>query len=199
MRCLAAVVLLFATGCASHRWFVPRENTNGTGPDGHPAAVYPVGVPPVGELRVWSSGARMVEDGDAEVVELRVGFELENTGERVLAIDPESVQCERLRVNGQDLANVRPTHVEGGAEASPGATARYQVAFRPVGAERPRDVDDFALRFSVRAAGQPVLVQVTPFGPYVREDRWRDDRWFWGHPTFWGPRFGFGWYHPYCW
>lgn len=199
MRSVAVVLLLLATGCANYRSFAPRENQNGSGPDGSPAAVYPVGVPQVGELRVWSSGTRMVEDGDADVVELRVGFELENTGSDVLTIDPASVQCERLRVRDHELANVAPARVEGTTEARPGSSARYAVAFRPEGAEGARDVEDFALRFRVLANGNPVLVQVTPFGPYIPDDRWRDDRWYWGHSYYCGPTFGFGFHRSFWW
>jgi len=200
MRLLLATVFLFA-GCSTHRYFTPRENVNGTGPGGYPAAVYPLGAAPAtGEVRVWSRGAHLVETEAGEVVELHVGFELENTGSEAVAVDVGALQCTDVWVDGQRLAALPPVRVEGEAEAAPGGGARLDAWFRPAAA-RPRAIDGFSLRFQVRAGDRTLLTQVTPFATYVQSDRWHDDHMFWyggywGRP-YWGPTFGYGWYGRY--
>lgn len=197
MRTFALLLLVLCTACSNHRYFAPRENRNGTGPGGHPAVVYAVGVPSLGEVRLWSPGTAMV-DGDegGDVVALQVGFEIENTGTVPLAIDTGTLRCEDLWVDDQRAEPLSPVRTEGAVEVLPGTSGRLVATFRPPFAARARDVDGFTVRFQVLAAGQPVLAQVTPFVPHIPDDRWRDDPWFWGH-SGWG--FGFGWSHNrYC-
>ena len=65
MRYLPLALALLATACVDQRYFAPRENENGFGPGGHPAAVYPLlGEDAAGEVRVWSRGSRGDTDGD---------------------------------------------------------------------------------------------------------------------------------------
>lgn len=202
MRLCLPVVLLFAA-CSTQRYFTPRENTNGTGPGGHPAAVYALGGPPAqGEVRVWSGGADFL-DGEADVVELHIGFELENTGAEPLAIDTTSLQCTDLWIDDQRSGPLEPVRVSGQFEAAPGASASADAWFRPAAA-RARDLDAFTLRFTVRSGDRVVLQQAVPFQPFLAADRWRDDH-FWyggygGRPYYhWGPGFGFGFYgHTWC-
>ncbi len=201
MRLLLLATAFLFVGCSTQRYFVPRENVNGTGPGGHPAAVYPLDAAPAkGEVRVWSGGAHLVEAEAGDVVELQVGFELENTGGEPLVIDVGALQCADVWVDGQRLAVLPPARVEGQAEAPVGGSASLQAWFRPV-ATRPRDLDGFSLRFSVRGGDRTVLTQVVPFVPFVRSDRWYDDHFFWygGYRDgpFWGPGFGYGWYGHY--
>ena len=89
MRAFWLSLLLLSCACSNHRYFVPRENTNGTGPGGYPAAVYRIDAGvlggAVGEVRVWSEGAHFVDTEDDEVVELHLGFEIENTSTVPLA------------------------------------------------------------------------------------------------------------------
>lgn len=199
MRFLLAAVFLFA-GCSTHRYFAPRENRNGTGPAGDPAAVYVLGdKPPIGEVRVWSRGADRIEVGDEDAVELHVGFEVENTGTEPLVLDAQGLVCSDVWVDGKRSTDLPPVRVAGEAEAAPGRSAVLDAWFRPQAAD-PYDLDGFSLRFRVRAGDRDALVQVTPFVPYAVPDRWRDDRYFWygGYWSrhYWGPSFGFGWYGP---
>jgi len=176
----------FAAGCVNHRNFAPRENQNGCGPGGQPAAVYPIQAGDAqGELRLWSGGSDAAGD---EVTEVHVGFEVENVGALPLRIAIEDVRCDEILVGGQRLENVPIARFEGQPAAQPGAVARLDVWFRP-GTGRPRDVTGFAVRFQVRAGETAVLTQVTPFAPFVpARDPLHDDPWFWR------PGFAFGWY-----
>ena len=79
MRGLLCLPLLVLTaGCWQPRYFTPRENLNGSGPDGSPSAVYQVrhdeATATKGEVRVWSSGAKArFTDNDDEVVDIILG------------------------------------------------------------------------------------------------------------------------------
>jgi hypothetical protein len=183
-------VLLALPGaaCWSPRYFTPRENVDATAPDGTPAAQYTVpapagATPPAAEVRVWSGGAQArFTDDDREIVELHVGFELENNGQVPLQLDLGTVACEELLLDGVLQPTLQPLRIQGDGTAPPGATARVDLTFEPA-TTVPRDVDRFAIRFVVREGEQPVLQQSTPFQPWVRN---YDDY----HHRFWG---GWGW------
>lgn len=199
MRALLLVTVWLFAGCSTHRFFTPREHQDGSGPAGHPAALYPLdGPPPTGELRLWSGGAELIDldDGNA-VTELHVGFELENHGEVPLVVDTGAIQCTDLVIEGQGAGSLAPHRLSGNAEVAPGAVARLDVWFRPP-AEDGLAIDGFAVRFRIAAGDRTVLAQSTPFVPYRPTRRWHDD-WYWyggywgGGPGWWGPGPGWGW------
>jgi hypothetical protein len=128
LRPLVYVLLpVLLIGCSSGRYFAPRENQNGTGPQGSPAAVYPLTDPGgevLGELRLWSMGAQRHREGSAETTRLHLGFELENLGAEPLRLGPEDilVQAVRPAPDGDDPAAeepLRPVATTAVAEASP--------------------------------------------------------------------------------
>ena len=170
MRGLLVVpLLLLSAGCWSPRYFTPRENLNGTGPDGNPSAVYAVrdgdSERGEGEVRLWSGGAKAhYDDDDREVVDLHVGFELENTGDAPLEIDVASVQVEELFLGGHLQAHLEPRKVTGSGQAAPGQTARVDIVFRP-NTTYPSQIDSFSVRFAVRDGEGQRVGQVTPFVP----------------------------------
>jgi hypothetical protein len=192
----AAIVLLaclVSAGCWQPRYFAPRENLNGSGPEGDAAAVYALPAAPgassPGEVRVWCAGAKARYDGDDEVVELFVGFELENNGQEPVGIDPAQVVLEDLMVDGVLQPPLAPHSVMGSGQAVPGMSMRYDLVFRPE-ADAPSDISRFAVRFSVLAGERVVLSQRTPFGPARSRVRgyyaYPDDPWLYG-------RVGYGW------
>ena len=201
LHCVPLLLLLTA-GCWQARYFTPRENLNGTGPDGRPAALYKVqedaATQSHGDVRIWSAGAkaRFVED-DKEVVELHVGFEIENTGKVPLELVVDSLALEELFVDGYLQDVMAPNSTNGSGLAAPGSTARLHALFRPK-TTYPSDVDSFSVRFVVRDAGGKEVSQVTPFVP---GSRWRQVRTV-NDPTWgsyvWGPG-GFGWGPYYGW
>jgi hypothetical protein len=189
-------LLALAAGCWEPRYFSPRENRSAVGPDGDLAAAYQVesvGDPPVrAELRVWSHGARAHFTEDDEVVDLHVGFEVENNGAVPLELDVASLACHDLLVDGVLQPPLAAHEVTGGGVAPPGATARIDAVFRPP-TTRPSRVDSFAVRFVLRAGDDAVLTQSTPFAP--DKGRWRYN----GYYGAWG--WGWGYYgwgsHPW--
>lgn len=189
--------LVLTAGCWGPRYFEPREHKNGTGPDGDSAAVYSVDAhagAAKGEVRVWSHGARALyaAEDDADVVDLYVGFEIENNGKEPLELEAANVQCDQLSLDGRPQPPLSALHVFGTRVASPGSTTRVDLVFRPP-TTRPRDIDSFSVRFAVRADEDEVLSQVTPFTP-VRFTRGYYYGSYWGSPYWgWGPYWGGGW------
>jgi hypothetical protein len=202
MRTLPRLTVLLtaftAAACWSPRYFTPREHVNGSGPEGQPAALYSLpaasDATTPAEVRVWSSGAKArFTDDDREVVELHVGFELENNGSDLLVLDPQDLVCEELTIDGVLQTNLRPVRTDGMGIAEPGATARVDAVFEPP-TTVPRDLDAFAVKFVVRIADRVVLQQTTPFVPWVRQvDSDRS-----GFAPMWGLGFGFGFHHAFC-
>lgn len=190
-----------APGCVDQRYFAPRENENGTGPSGFPAAIYPFAESAgeqviAGEVRLWSDGGRgedrIIEGEDGEVfdrrVEVHVGFEVENTGDR-------PVELGGIRAEGPELALVR---VDGSTRAGPGQTARVDTWFHAPEARSTREVSDFAVRYTVVADDEPIVTQVTPFSTWrptaayggpVR--RFYGGPWGWGWGIGWGAGYGY--------
>lgn len=205
MRGLLVVPLLLLTaGCWQPRYFLPRENLNGTGPDGNPSAVYTVGGGETengerrkdyGELRLWSEGAkaRYTED-DEEVVDLHIGFELENTSDVPLGLDVSAVRLEELFLDGYLQNYLEPHEVEGEILAEPGSTARVDMVFRP-DTTYPTEIDSFSVRFAVRDAKGELIGQVTPF---VAGNQWGRRRGV-GSALGYGQFGPYGFYGPYGW
>lgn len=194
MRAVVLLLLLFAqAACWSPRYFTPREHVDGSGPGGHPAASYTVpageaGAPALGEVRVWSTGARaLYDENDEEVVRLLVGFELENTGEEPFELDPASLRVEAMEIDGLLQPSQPPTRIEGNPIAMPGTTARFEATFQPA-TTTPRDIDSFSVRFRVAAGTRTALTQVTPFTPQLAGGAYRDP-----YYSAWGPGWGWGW------
>jgi hypothetical protein len=194
MRAFWLGLLLLSCACSNHRYFVPRENTNGTGPGGYPAAVYRIDAGvlggSVGEVRVWSEGAHFVDTEDSEEVELHLGFEIENTSTVPLALDLVTLRLADVTF-GRTRLELEPVRTEGVADAAPGTTTRIDAFFRPGHEPWPQDINGFSARFRILAGGQPALTQVTPFAPYSPHDYWYGDPWMWG-PGYWGYGVGFG-------
>lgn len=237
MRGLFVVpLLLLSAGCWQPRLFIPRENLNGTGPDGDPSAVYAVrdgvseqvvagagaeGASPVelgtaelstadllpaglgqqqsqirqkrGEIRLWSSGAKArYAEHDQEVVDLHVGFELENTSDAPLELDVDSVQVEELFLDGYLQGYIQPHSVTGSGQVAPGTTARVDMVFRP-DTTYPSEIDSFSVRFAVRDGKGHRVGQVTPFVPGSRWQRGATVRSPLGYGGFgWGGFYGWG-------
>jgi len=194
MRLLAAASLLLGcSACWNPRYFAPREHVDATGPGGIPAANYEVAA--AAELRVWSQRveARFTDD-HREVVELHVGFELENNGEAPLQVDLGSIACEELLLDGALQPHLVPVRLTGDGRALPNTTARVDAIFEPA-TTYPSDVESFAVRFRVLGNdGSVALTQLTPFEPWVRSyDRDHRSDWSWG----WGFGLGIGLGHPH--
>lgn len=223
MRGLLVVpLLLLSAGCWQPRYFIPRENLNGTGPDGNASAVYAVrnGVaelntaelsaaelgqgqlgqaPQVlssqkqGEVRLWSGGAEThYAEDDREVVDLHIGFELENTGDAPLELDVDSVKVEELFLDGYLQDYLEPHSVTGSGQVAPGTTARVDMVFRP-DTTYPTEIDSFSVRFAVRDGKGQRVGQVTPFVPGSRWQRGATVQSPLGYGGFgWGGVYGWG-------
>ncbi|MGE3171776.1 MAG: hypothetical protein AB7O97_04065 [Planctomycetota bacterium] len=187
----AALLLLALPACATNRLFAPRENQNGQGPSGLPAAVYPLPAPARGEVRVWSDGADYDDADGATETRLHVGFELENTGDTPLRLGPDAVQVEAISAGGPATARLLPRGQESAAEALPGRTARVDFVYAIDGGTAPRAIEGFDVRWHVQA-GELDYAQVTPFQKFFPEPRYPyyyHDPWPW-----FGAGFGYHWH-----
>lgn len=204
MRAAVVLPLLALGACWGPRYFAPREHVAATGPEGDLAAIYVVTgdgaqQPRAGEVRVWSHGARaLYTDDDREIVELHVGFELENNSDQPLQLDLASVSCEELAIDGVRRGPLAPQRYTGDGLAPPKTTSRVDLVFEP-GADAPYEIDGFSVRFVVRAgageSSREALAQVTPFGPYDPYPYYSDPYWGgWG----WGIGFGWSYHHHHC-
>lgn len=195
LRTWIVLPLVLASACWNPRYFTPRERVDAYGPDRDPAASYAIpaamaGTPSVAELRVWSRGARArFTDDDREVVELHVGFEIENNGTEALQLDLGAVALEELMIDGVLQPTQVPLRIQGDGLAAGSQTARVDLVFE-VAADRPSDIDGFAMRFAVKEGDRIALRQLTPFVPWFRSSP--DDSYRGG---FWGFGAGFGWHH----
>ncbi|MFN9757184.1 MAG: hypothetical protein ACK58X_12290, partial [Planctomycetota bacterium] len=195
-RAAMFAVLLALPACWSPRAFTPRERVDSQGPGGVPAALYTVPAATAGgastaEVRVWSHGAKArFTDDDREIVELHVGFDLENNaaadgGPAPLRLDVEAIVVEELLLDGVLQRPLQPVRVQGDGVAATGQTARVDVLFEPA-TTKPRDIDSFRVRFVVRDGERVALQQVVPFGPWTRgldDDPYWRGYYAWG----WGP------------
>jgi len=185
-----AIAALLLCSCASNRYFAPRIATGGFSASGMPVAIYGFGEGPGrAELRIWSDGAELYEDGAGKRTRLHVGLELINLGEGTLALEPAQVHVQDLQ-GSQDgpvlVPEAEPVQVQGSGTAAKGRTARLALWFEPPGL-RPRQIDGFDVRWKVQIDADHAVEQVTPFGtwtmpayyPYYPYG-WPDSYWGWG-------------------
>ena len=192
MRWLVLLMLMWSS-CATNRLFAPRENGNGSGPRGHPAAVYPLDQPAIGEVRLWSGGAQRVALAGGEVTRLNIGFELENTSPQPMRLDTQQMRVRSMVTDGDAIDELSPVTVSGPIEAAPEGTTRVQVEFEPGEEVWPRTIGGFDLHWTVIADGQR-FSQVTPFEVFRPQPIYWDDDPYWS----WGFGWGFGWQYSYC-
>jgi hypothetical protein len=156
---------LLLCSCATDRLFAPRENVNGTGPSGMPAAVYQLAPPANGEVRVWSEGAECAELDGGDATRLHVGFELENNGSEPLVLESGSVHIEGMATEQGNQPALQP-RIAVRTEAPPGKTARLDLEFAVDPEVMPRTIRGFEVHWRV-VAGAEGYSQVTPFQPFI--------------------------------
>lgn len=199
MRATLLLLLLSAlAACWGPRHFMPREHVDAAGPRGQLAASYAVPAGEglsLGEVRVYAGPAvAQYDENDEEVVRLVVGFELENTSGEPFELDPASVRCEELMLDGLLQPTLAPARIEGSPIAMPGTTSRFEAMFLPA-TTVPGDIDSFSIRFRIQAGERTVLSQVTPFVPRSQNGGGGGGTYYaaWGPVWGVGPRWGWGW------
>ena len=183
---LAIAALASFTGCISSRAFVPAEHVTAISPrGGHYAAEYPIieRGQGVGDVKLWSEGARRDASDDEPRTIVRVGFELENNAQTPLRLDPERLYIEELTKNGEAAGRVRVTRVEGDPRVAPGQRRQVIASFALPSSVWPSDVPGYRVAWTV--VGERAHTRETPFLRAVEPgpDPWRR-----------GPYYG--WYYP---
>jgi hypothetical protein len=189
MRALLPFVACLLAGCASNRYFAPREALNGTGPSGSPSALYELseGGNNKGEVRIWSDGARRADVGGESTTLVHVGFELENNGNEPLTLAADKLQVDDLRADSVHASGLKPRRWEGDTTAQPGAVAHCAFWFDPGSGVTPRSISAFSVHWQVQSGAKAVFKQVTPFDPFVA------DYGYYGYGP-WGPYYPPYWY-----
>jgi hypothetical protein len=177
MRTLISCCLL-AAACATDRRFMPRENQNGEGPTGEPAAVYQLAAPMQGEVRLWSDGAERTKVGGRETTHIHLGFEIVNTAAEPLVFDAAELRLQAIAGDNVHVESLAPAVVGGVTAAPPNKTVRCDFQFDPGANVHPRSLSGFEARWTVRL-GDQVATQVTPFRPYYPyyPSPWWDGGW----------------------
>lgn len=186
---LIVAALMSFTGCVSSRAFLPTEHVTGLSPRGDQyAAEYPIveGGQTLGELKVWSSGALRDASDDAPRTTVRVGFELDNHGDRPIRLDAERLYLEEMPKKNAQPGRSSPAHIEGDTVVPPGQARQINVAFELPRSVWPSDVPGFRVAWSV--LGERAHSRKTPFLRAVET----------GGPDPWSPYYTpyYGWYYP---
>ena len=161
MRRLWMLAAIGLAGCAANQqYFQPTERVEGRTQEGRKLAIYPLTVAqgPVGEAKVWSSGAYET-DGDDTVV--RVGLEVHNTSGAPIELDPGDLQLHVTAHHYAPISGLRPED-ERARAVPPGGIAQLNPTFELPPGISPGDIRSMRLDWRVHAAGQ-VYAQSTQF------------------------------------
>jgi hypothetical protein len=161
-RLLALLWTMASLGCAEQQAFRPTERVTARSASGQLAAEYELEAPTgedVGEVKVWSSGARDDDESDATLV--HVGFEVENEASGPMTIDPKKVYLDSVSYDDTTVRKVAPARTGGDHVVPPGSASQINVYFLLRGVD-PTDITGFRVRWTV-ASGPHRVSEYTPF------------------------------------
>ena len=197
-----------AGGCGHRESFRPAETSRDFSLEGYEAAAYDVslGDRDVGEVKVWSAGAREVPfEGETRTL-LHVGLEVENASSSSLSINPADLYVDAVATDDEVLEGFTVVAVNGPTSIAPGQSGRLDAYFEMPRGIEPDDLDAFQLRWALRD-GREVHTEWTSFiersYPYGYDDRYAYyygypyDPWYgpYGYPAY----YGYPYAYPYYW
>jgi hypothetical protein len=160
---IIAASTLFACGGASPpQSFEPSERATSTSPQGYTAAEYELGTSQgdIGDVKVWSRGAQVMDLQGTRITAVHVGFEVENNAGQ--PIELRELALDSAMLDRQILRDIEPARIDGPMTIAPGQVSQIDAYFpMPRGIE-PRDVDAFRVRWQVRD-DSVTYAQHTPF------------------------------------
>lgn len=197
--CLLLAALVSTSACVSSRAFLPAEHLTAFSPSGeHYAAEYSLTErgEPIGEVKVWSEGAR--RDGAGAPTVVRVGFEVKSHGPGALRLDGARVFLEEQAKPGARAGRVRAEPIEGGARVAPGESRELHAEFVLPSSVWPSDLPGYRVAWTV--VGERAHSRTTPF-LRAAEPRSPGYSGYWygyrpGWYGSWGPRYR-GWPPPW--
>jgi hypothetical protein len=176
-----AIAAALGFGCVNSRAFVPAEHVTGVSPSGEQfAAEYTLleGGESLGEVKVWSDGARRDRaEGDTRTV-VRVAFEIDNQSGAPLRLEAERLFLEEMPENGKAPGRERAARVDGATNVPAGESRHVAVTFALPSGVWPSDIPGYSVGWTV--LGGKAHSRKTPF-VYVRPPR---DANPWSYPAY---------------
>jgi hypothetical protein len=200
-----AVSLVACGGTSRPESFEPAERATAQSPQGYTAAEYELATPrgDLGDVKVWSRGARVMEVNGVSRTVVHVGFEVDNSS--VWAIELEELAMDSAMLDRQILSGIEPARIDGSTTVQPGRVNEINAYFPLPAGVSPQEVDAFRIRWRVRSP-DVVYSQHTPFLENVSEavayyytpyyDPFYYD-WYFHHPRIIVHRYPYRHYHRY--
>lgn len=160
---LAGAALIAA--CAkSPESFEPAERATALTARGYLAAEYELrdNSGALGEVRVWSNGARWRRIGAGKRTVLHVAFEIENNSNRPFHLVRDSLQLDSATTNEGVMRDIGPYSIEGSLDVPRGASRTVHVFFTFPEEIKPQEIDAFRLKWKV-SNSTIAYTQRTPF------------------------------------
>lgn len=159
---IAASALCACGGSSRPQSFEPGERATSTSPQGYTAAEYELGTArgDIGDVKVWSRGAHVMNLQGVRSTVVHVGFEVENNAG--IPIQLEALALDSAMLDRHILRDVRPARIDGSTTIAPGQVSQGDAYFALPRGIAPRDVDAFRVRWQVRD-DSVTYAQHTPF------------------------------------
>ena len=202
---IAASVIVACGGSTTPESFEPGERATAQSPQGYTAAEYELATRrgDLGDVKVWSRGARVMAVNGVERTVVHVGFEVENSSDR--EIELQDLSLDSAMLDRQILSAIQPARIEGATLIEPGQMKQIDAYFPLPAGVSPQEVDAFRIRWRIRGPGV-VYSQHTPFIENVSEtvayyytpyyDPFYYD-WYFHHPRIIVHRYPYRHYHRY--
>jgi len=163
---LALLAVLVLAGCTNSAAFLPTESITASGPGGLPAASYdirsgPDHAPHI-RVNVWSTGA-FVDDGRTFT---HVDFEVRNTGDEAVSIDPRELRLDSYAEDGGQLPTAQLVHAMAPGSSMmvpPREASTFHFVFQVPVEIAPDDIGSFRLRWELDHEDGQRYVQLTDF------------------------------------
>lgn len=163
---MAAIpVSLALVGCGSTpESFEPSERATTRSPEGYSAAEYELVSRDgdLGDAKVWSRGARIMNVDGRQRTLVHVGFLLENSSDQPIVLDLDRLTLDSARLDHAVVRDIRPLHVEGNLTVQPGEVREIDAYFPLPRDVRPQDVDAFRVKWRI-GNDEVSYQQQTPF------------------------------------
>lgn len=187
---------LVVSGCSRYEAFRPSQEATAASLEGFPAAEYEPQAADraLGEVKVWSMGAKKVRYGGEPRTLLHTGLEVRNTSNQTIIIDPAQLRLEAVVLDDESLENIEVSNFEGPARIAAGDAETIDVFFAMPDGIDPDDLDAFRLKWALVGEtderGKRAIY--TEWTPFIENDMMAS-----GAPGYgygYGP---YGWYAPY--
>jgi hypothetical protein len=144
--------------------FSPLERNQGKTVEGYDEALYDLSDDrgQFGQVKLWSRGAYTIGTQKETVTAIHIGFELENSGDRALWLEPAGVRLESVQTRTRTLRDIPATFPGGQLTVAPGATGKVEAQFALPAGTWPDDVRAFRVAWTVRTNGDRYS-EFTPF------------------------------------